>query len=149
MITTGDRRDYQFRSLSFCTGLGTTAGLHTGYNLRAPADGNAVALAGPSAPPAEPVPDGSSCIGPLLTVTYAYQKDTCVKVCRSNITIRQSLPLGHPGNWRTDRAYTYYSVKQESNAAITQTDIRREGVLKDFAPFWNYSDGNQACYRHG
>lgn len=118
------------RILSFCTGV---------YGQSAPAP-----LASPSELQAAPaLPYGcTSCIQPILSLTYSFQKDTCVKVCRKNINDTATNPYrwGILGNWRMDKAYTYFSDRTESDASISTSDIRREGVLKAFTPYWKFTD---------
>lgn len=87
------------------------------------------------------VPD--DCCGfnpPHMQVSYTYQKDTCVKVCKVSITdTTNPYRWGILGNWRMDKAFTYYYERVESDASETQTNIRREGVLNDFYPYWQFS----------
>ncbi len=82
------------------------------------------------------------CQKPVLTVTYRYPVDTIEKVCRPNISDTATNPYkwGILGNWRVDRAYTYYSDRTESDASSPQTNIRKEGTLKSFTPFWELTD---------
>ncbi|MCU7549881.1 PA14 domain-containing protein [Chitinophagaceae bacterium LB-8] len=79
--------------------------------------------------------------GPTIWINAKIPKDTCVKVCRFNINDTSINPYrwGVLGNWRTDRAFTYYHDREQSDAAITQTDIRRDGLLKIFEPYWKFS----------
>ena len=83
-----------------------------------------------------------TCQAPTLTVTYRIPVDTTIKVCRQNIIDSATNPYrwGILGNWRIDRAYTYYSDRKESDASITQTNIRKEGTLKNFTTFWKMTD---------
>lgn len=83
-----------------------------------------------------------TCIMAKLQVTYVYQKDTCVKLCRDNISDTSVNPYrwGILGNWRMDRAYTYYHDRMEADASSSTTNIRSEGVLKSFLPYWGFGD---------
>lgn len=78
---------------------------------------------------------------PQLYIRYTIPKDTCVKVCRKNISDTATNPYrwGILGNWRMERAYTYYNARQENDASIKTTDIRTEGTLKSFMPYWFFS----------
>lgn len=84
------------------------------------------------------------CIGATLVVNYSYYKDTCVKVCRQNISDTATNPYrwGILGNWRMDRSYVYYNERQETDATVKETDIRIEGELKDFVPYWFFTDSS-------
>lgn len=77
---------------------------------------------------------------PYLTINYTVPKDTCVPVCRNNIVDSASNPYrwGFLGNWRMERAYTYYNARQEDDATIKSSNIRTEGTLKDFVPYWSF-----------
>jgi hypothetical protein len=83
-----------------------------------------------------------TCQAPVLTITYRIAVDTTIKVCRANISDTATNPYrwGILGNWRIDKAYTYYGDRKEDDAAITASNIRKEGVLKDFTPFWQFTD---------
>ncbi|OQP68405.1 GLEYA domain-containing protein [Niastella populi] len=76
-------------------------------------------------------------------VDYYYCFDQLVKsfVCRPNIndTAVNFYRFGILGNWRMDRAYTYYSRRQQSDPS-TATNIRKDGVIADFAPFWSFTN---------
>jgi hypothetical protein len=62
-------------------------------------------------------------------------------VCRPNINDTAVNPyrLGLLGNWRMDRAYTYYGNRMQTDPA-TATEIRTDGVIKDFATYWTFND---------
>ncbi|AEV99208.1 hypothetical protein A4D02_35580 [Niastella koreensis] len=62
-------------------------------------------------------------------------------VCRPNINDTAVNPyrLGLLGNWRMDRAYTYYGNRMQADPAVA-TDIRTDGVIKDFATYWTFND---------
>ena len=78
---------------------------------------------------------------PTLTVTTFHAKDTCVKLCRKNITDTATNPYrwGILGTWRMERSYVYYNTRQENDATIKTTNIRQEGTLKAFIPYWSFT----------
>ncbi|MET0637784.1 MAG: PA14 domain-containing protein [Chitinophagaceae bacterium] len=89
--------------------------------------------------------DCVDCDSPVkMLVTYNYQKDTCVKVCRTNIADSAVNPYrwGILGNWRPDRGYTFYHDRLESAVDTMEgkTNIRFEGQLKEFVPYWSMTD---------
>jgi hypothetical protein len=80
--------------------------------------------------------------GPVLQLWYKKPVQKCVSWCRSvsrDADYFNPYRFGVLGNWRIDRAYTYFNNRNESDASITTTNIRKEGVLKDFVPFWTYT----------
>lgn len=62
-------------------------------------------------------------------------------VCKPNIndTAVNFYRFGMLGNWRLDRAYTYYSSRQQTDATDT-TNIRTDGEITNFAPYWSFTD---------
>lgn len=80
--------------------------------------------------------------GPVLSISYMAEVDTTITVCRYNISDTATNPYkwGILGNWRLNRAYTYFNDRKESDASIAQTDIRKEGILKSFVPYWKFTD---------
>lgn len=80
--------------------------------------------------------------GPKLSIHYSYQKDTCINVCRSYVsdTLVNPYRWGILGNWKLDRAYTYYSDRKESDAHQIVYNLRQEGQLKNFTPFWTFTN---------
>lgn len=91
----------------------------------------------------EPNTDGCDyCSGPTLTLNYKAYVDSLVKLCKENISDTAANPYrwGILGNWRVDRAYTYYSDRKENDASVLNSNIRKEGVLKNFTPYWYFSD---------
>jgi hypothetical protein len=93
--------------------------------------------------PGDPNPKIScDCSSPFLIIFYKAYVDSIAHLCKENINDTATNPYrwGILGNWRADRAYTWYSDRKENNADITDTDIRREGVLKQFTSFWSFSD---------
>lgn len=91
-----------------------------------------------------PDPDDACayCSPPTLMLSYKAYVDSAVKLCKENINDTATNPYrwGILGNWRADRAYSYYSDRKENDASVTATDIRKEGVLKNFTPYWYLSD---------
>lgn len=89
-----------------------------------------------------PTDDCSYCTPPMLTLQYKAYVDSVVHLCKENINDTATNPYrwGILGNWRADRAYTWYSDREENDASDTATNIRYEGVLKQFTPFWAFSD---------
>jgi hypothetical protein len=65
-------------------------------------------------------------------------KDTFV--CRNNISDTMFNPYrwGVLGNWRMDRAYTYYGQRKQQDvaAATPVTNIRKDGEIRNFIPYW-------------
>lgn len=96
------------------------------------------------------VPDSFSC--PL---NYSLAQNSA-----GNYTCRTYLPLSPPvyteacfsivtdtslnpyltgvlGNWKSKRVYTLYQSRRESDPTIA-TNIRKDGVVKDFIPYWAF-----------
>jgi hypothetical protein len=132
--TSGNSTEINY--LSFCASAGGSTGLNgcpnntTSTNTIKKATGTAAAA--PACP----------CFRPQLQISYSIIKDTVVTVCRYNINDTSINPYrwGILGNWRMEKAYTYYHERKESDASSAQTDIRKEGVLKSFTPFWKFTD---------
>lgn len=79
---------------------------------------------------------------PVLSINYMAEVDTTITVCRYNLNDTAINPYkwGVLGNWRIDKAYTYFKERKESDASDAQTDIRKEGTLNKFTPYWNFTD---------
>ncbi len=77
-----------------------------------------------------------------LTINYKYKKDTCNTFCVKMFNDSSVNPYrwGMLGNWRTDRAFTYYHDRLQPSVTATTTDIRNHGILKSFTPFWTLSN---------
>src|SRR5262249_16532149 len=62
-------------------------------------------------------------------------------MCRPTIndTAVNFYRVGILGNWRMDRAYTYYASRLQTDPS-TLTNIRTDGAIKSFAPYWNFTD---------
>ncbi|MGN6490520.1 MAG: hypothetical protein ACTHLE_00885 [Agriterribacter sp.] len=82
------------------------------------------------------------CNVPKLVLSYRAYVDSVIHLCKENINDTATNPYrwGILGNWRADRAYTWYSDRKESDASTSATNIRVEGTLKAFTPFWQFSD---------
>jgi hypothetical protein len=89
----------------------------------------------------KPCASGSSPVYAASPVPGYYclqAKDTFV--CRPNIdSIFNPYVWGVWGNWRVDRAYTYYDRRVESDVAVA-TNIRTGGEIKSFKPFWAFTN---------
>jgi hypothetical protein len=49
------------------------------------------------------------------------------------------------GNWRPLKSYVYYGERREQDpVAISGTNIAKDGIIKDFEPFWNFAATNTA-----
>lgn len=60
-------------------------------------------------------------------------------VCKPNIdTSINPYRWGVFGNWRMDRAYTYFDRRKESDPSAA-TNIRKNGEIAGFQPYWNFS----------
>lgn len=74
---------------------------------------------------------------------YAFcYSDETVKLCYSVFSKKQMNPYveGVLGNWRGWRSYVYYGERRESNPAVA-TDIRKDGVIKEYESFWVLGSG--------
>lgn len=80
---------------------------------------------------------------PVLYIKYQISRDTCEKVCRQNIVDSATNPYrwGILGSWRMERSYVYYNDREENDATQKKTNIRNEGTLKAFMPYWTFSAG--------
>jgi hypothetical protein len=67
-------------------------------------------------------------------------------MCRANIndTAVNYYRFGVLGNWRMDRAYTYYGNRVQSDPSDS-TNIRTDGAIKDFAPYWAFTNSQLAA----
>lgn len=66
-----------------------------------------------------------------------------ISLCLSSFSKKQMNPYieGVIGNWRPWRSYVYYGERRESNPTVA-TDIRKDGIIKDFEPFWAFDNAN-------
>lgn len=78
---------------------------------------------------------------PTLTITYKQIIDTCIRICKETISPTGFNPyrFGILGNWRLNKEYNYYSARKSSDA-IAETNIRVEGEVKNFNPFWSFTN---------
>jgi hypothetical protein len=62
-------------------------------------------------------------------------------LCKANIndTAVNFYRLGILGNWRLDRAYSYYSNRRQADPSAL-TNIRTDGEIKDFEPYWAFTN---------
>jgi len=63
-------------------------------------------------------------------------------ICKPNINDTAFNPYrwGAWGNWQTDRAYSYYNSRKDSMVNIgSVTNIRKDGEIKSFVPFWKFT----------
>lgn len=123
----------ELRTTSFCTGISS-------YD-----EAQALSISPDEStlqPAAAPIPECAGCVFPVLTVSYTSSKDTCVTICRSNINDSLVNPYrwGILGNWKVQKAYTFYNDRKEREVTGTATNIRKDGELKDFTPFWAFTD---------
>ena len=81
------------------------------------------------------------CSKPILSIAYKAYVDSIIKLCKENISDTATNPYrwGILGNWRADRAYTWYSDRRENDADVADTDIRKEGALKNFTSYWTFT----------
>lgn len=79
----------------------------------------------------------------------AFYIDSCyncvpdtIAYCYSPITDTTLNPYstGILGNWRVDKSYVYYDERNESDPQEL-TNIRTNGTIKEFAPFWSFNSG--------
>lgn len=78
---------------------------------------------------------------PCLDTTY-YVKDTCFTTCESQFTLRfNPYAQGIWGNWRMDKSYVFYDDRKDSDPNSV-TNIRRDGELKKWVPYWNFGSPN-------
>jgi hypothetical protein len=72
-----------------------------------------------------------------LNIKYHYRKDSCYTECKS-VFDKKINPYvqGIWGNWRGWRSYVYYDQRRESDPMVL-TNIRKDGVIANFIPFWN------------
>lgn len=95
--------------------------------------------------------------GPVLAISYAVCPDTAQQefvngewrcyslkdtfVCQPNISDFAVNPYrwGILGNWRADRAFTYYDRRRQSDPSQA-TNIRTDGVIRNFMPYWNFGN---------
>jgi hypothetical protein len=42
------------------------------------------------------------------------------------------------GNWRPLKSYVYYGERREQDPTVASTNIAKDGIIKDFEPFWAF-----------
>ncbi len=82
-------------------------------------------------------PNCSYCVSIGLQLKYHYRKDSCYTDCKS-VFDKKINPYvqGIWGNWRGWRSYVYFDRRRESDP-LQPTNIRTQGVIQNFIPFWN------------
>jgi hypothetical protein len=94
-----------------------------------------------------PVHYDSDPLGRVSTISAPaggyYCKDFLVDstICKPNIndTAVNFYRFGVLGNWRLDRAYTYYGQRAQQDPSDT-TNIRTDGAIKAFEPYWAFTN---------
>jgi hypothetical protein len=90
-----------------------------------------------------PCSDGSTPFSSSTTPPLYYCNGELIdsSICVPNITDSSVNPYrwGIWGNWQSDRAYVYYSNRKDSNA-LTTTNIRKDGQILKFSPYWKFSN---------
>ncbi|MDF2188423.1 PA14 domain-containing protein [Paraflavitalea sp. CAU 1676] len=89
------------------------------------------------------VPCVDAC-GASVILSYTYPVQRCYQVCRSEVINKDTLNpyrYGILGNWRVDTAFTYYGARKQSVTA-TATNIRTDGAIKDFLPYWKFNSSS-------
>lgn len=73
---------------------------------------------------------------------YCQSQPIDSSVCKPNINDTATNPYrwGIWGNWQTDRAYVYYGDRKETDPAAATTNIRRDGEISDFLPYWSFTN---------
>lgn len=79
-----------------------------------------------------------------ISLSYHNFKTIDTFVCKQYIsdTVVNPYRFGILGNWRPDKNYVYYSERdnrRENDLALASIDLRRDGVLTTFAPFWQFT----------
>lgn len=77
---------------------------------------------------------------------YCYSTPKDSFICKPNIVDSSVNPYrwGILGNWRMDRAYTYYDRRKESDPNVI-TNIRKDGEIKSFVPYWSFTSSTLAA----
>ncbi|HWK02510.1 MAG TPA: hypothetical protein VNS58_02695 [Puia sp.] len=72
-------------------------------------------------------------------------KTSAIDTCLSNITDTTLNPyrFGVLGNWRQARSYIYYDNRKEVDPT-QPTDIRNNGTITGFVPYWSFTTGKLA-----
>ncbi|HLG39599.1 MAG TPA: DNRLRE domain-containing protein, partial [Chitinophagaceae bacterium] len=84
----------------------------------------------------------STCTTLGLFVKYHYRYDSCYTTCESIFKSRiNPYAQGIWGNWRALRSFVYYDRRVQSDP-LAPTNIRNDGEIKDFIPFWDVTANN-------
>jgi hypothetical protein len=98
----------------------------------------------PNCPPQTNLPDMDvNCTEPRLVVNYSYYKDTCIRVCRPYMDTTKAVNpyvWGILGNWRPDRAFTFFGPRKQATVGTGATNIRTDGELRKFIPYWTLNN---------
>jgi hypothetical protein len=72
---------------------------------------------------------------------YCLDEQVPAIICKPNIndTAVNFYRFGILGNWRLDRAYTYYGQRAQTDPSAT-TNIRTDGAVKEFEPYWAFTN---------
>jgi hypothetical protein len=76
----------------------------------------------------------------IKTIPCAQHCDTIISgSCRSIVTDTSFNPYitGVLGNWRANKAYTYYAARTETDPSVV-TNLRSNGTFASFNAFWNF-----------
>lgn len=79
-----------------------------------------------------------------LKIVYRDTITECYKKCVSEIDGKDTINpyvYGIWGNWRGDRAYTYYGERKETDPTVN-TNIRKNGQIYNFNPYWTFANYN-------
>jgi len=133
---TGDKGSDKWSRLAYYSGVGVTNFPGSHYALAAPLMDVVYCL--PCQGTTKPVFSNTPVPG-----YYCTSKPVDTFVCRSNINDTATNPYrwGILGNWRMSKAYTYYNSRKETDATQTQTNIRTDGQIMSFMPYWSFSSG--------
>ena len=82
-------------------------------------------------------------IGECVTTTTI---TTCLSVFNDNFI--NPYVRGLLGDWRPLKSYVYYGERREQDPASV-TNISKDGIIKDFEPFWNLDPVNKQITKTG
>ena len=79
-----------------------------------------------------------------LTISYQNSVRVDTQLCKRYIsdTVVNPYRFGILGNWRVDKQFVYYSTRddrREGNLATVDINLRTDGILPAFTPFWSFS----------
>lgn len=63
-------------------------------------------------------------------------------ICKPNINDTATNPYrwGIWGNWQPEKVYAYYSLRKDSTVSASSiTNIRRDGIINVFKPYWTFT----------